>query len=253
MLVYLIRLAAAIALFVGLFIDARQQPSTSSHFSWAGCISHFGDFARVSRMTPPFLAITEDSSGVVCKESENYPEPTSSRHFDPNGAIGYTVLARRWERRRGLWALTDHHLAWELRFDTDYPAHTDAEPPAQIREAAARWLRDNGWIDPTIYAKLRTGDLRVRSTDASARVHTILALALLVLANALFPWRQTLCAARWLFTKPCPGLCDECGYDLTGLRSHTCPECGEPLLHPIASLSDLTDTGSTASDASPPR
>lgn len=28
------------------------------------------------------------------------------------------------------------------------------------------------------------------------------------------------------------GLCDECGYDLTGLQSNACPECGSPIDEP---------------------
>ena len=35
---------------------------------------------------------------------------------------------------------------------------------------------------------------------------------------------------RWrLNRRPFDGRCDECGYSLTGLRGHLCPECGSPI------------------------
>ncbi|MBN2562781.1 MAG: hypothetical protein JXQ75_17800 [Phycisphaerae bacterium] len=42
-----------------------------------------------------------------------------------------------------------------------------------------------------------------------------------VLATSFLLWRDR--------SRPSPGRCQECGYDLTGNTSGICPECGTPI------------------------
>lgn len=50
------------------------------------------------------------------------------------------------------------------------------------------------------------------------------------IASALFAWPATAALLTWLKRrKHDAGLCESCGYDLTGNVSGTCPECGQTL------------------------
>jgi hypothetical protein len=56
-------------------------------------------------------------------------------------------------------------------------------------------------------------------------IYTEVPLGLALILTAVAWWRW----ARWI----APGRCRGCGYDLRGLTSRRCPECGRPFLHRI--------------------
>jgi hypothetical protein len=43
------------------------------------------------------------------------------------------------------------------------------------------------------------------------------------------------CVTTWAMKTPRSGMCVACGYDLTGLTSDRCPECGQPIAAPLLS------------------
>jgi hypothetical protein len=228
-LIFIARLVLGIALFTGLYLDAREQPSSSHRYSVAGCIVRGGGFARVNRGRPPHLVVRVDGSGAHAEDADHPRRAQRRLPRDPAGWTDWNVNPYIYENYRGLWALTN-------RIDTQrliiYP-HSDNAPwdaPPEVRAAAATWLHHNGWVDADARTRLAAADFVRRTPIPGGWAHTIIALALLILAVALFPFRQLarLIAAPFTRRKPDPWLCESCGYDLRGLAAPVCPECGEP-------------------------
>lgn len=51
----------------------------------------------------------------------------------------------------------------------------------------------------------------------------------LLLVLPIVWWIDRLLRRQWTRLRACAGLCQSCGYNLTGNVSGTCPECGTPI------------------------
>lgn len=169
--------------------------------------------------------IDRNGEPVICTLDD---VPECRNEANRTGAIQYTLEYRAWTDRSGFWAATrevrrarltvrsEGGGVYQPHLDELLPAFLDTHPTLNREDA---WAQRAGVRD----ALLATGRVDQARTLYSGHAHNALSIvmvALLGLAMRLrfVHFRENRRLAR--------DLCPTCKYDLRGLDSGVCPECG---------------------------
>lgn len=152
----------------------------------------------------------------------------------PYGESSMHVFLNKSVRRTGVWAPVSETEALQLHVFDSHSWEYVAQPPPGAWTAAVAHVRDELGFGANVASRLATppGSTRTRVLWRGW-IHTVVALAAMIAAVVLVPWRAI---PGWLpsaVRRVCrlgvskPGTRPSCGYDLAGLAVRRCPECGQ--------------------------
>lgn len=158
-----------------------------------------------------------------------------SQHYDPARWFGVVMPICTHPHRHGLWATTAIVWRHSVRERTYAWGLMTPQEQTESRDVVVRTMNEYstcedeacGCLSCHGLALLRAGDGVTRHRVWSGYIHNAvtLALALLTLRAGFVTIRTTpRHIAAWRRSRR--GRCAACGYDLAGLTSPTCPECG---------------------------
>lgn len=168
---------------------------------------------------PPSFPLRGTSDGLAIIQEDEAAQPEE--------IVGEAVV---WGRRRqisGAWAATARTVSHSLKVYLNDGSSPTPEEVAKLRPVVADALAQD-WGDTELADLLRAGDGSTSRPIISGYIHnaaTLGLLAALFWSMAWIPERRR--AARRDLARS-RGLCAACSYDLTGLPTGRCPECGSP-------------------------
>ena len=131
----------------------------------------------------------------------------------------------------GIWQYWTHTTHHRIAMPSGTTAWTGLQLETARRQFAAQ-LAAQGWIAPSVAEHLQSGAVSETVFDWLGPVHDIPAAVVLALTpwSVWLTWKHTLLPRLWRRRhRLAHGLCPSCGYDMQGLTTTTCPECGNTI------------------------